>query len=203
MAVEWAKPGYNHCFETGMFRRYLHNNNHAKVMANSLYVYAIHLFHVLTNLLPAFMRVPCFRPLLRRCGKKVFLDHNVYIKFPWLVEIGSAVSINRGVEIYSGFFSKSMVRIGSGVRIGPHARLLSEGHETESGQFLHTGKTITVEDGVWIGANVVVLPGVTIGKGSVIGAGSVVTRDVPPHTLAVGNPALPKKTFPCGEGGDA
>ena len=34
-----------------------------------------------------------------------------------------------------------------------------------------------------------VLPGVTIGEGAVIGARSVVTEDVPPLTLAAGNPA--------------
>ena len=34
----------------------------------------------------------------------------------------------------------------------------------------------------------VVCGGVTIGEGCVIGAGSVVTRDIPPHSLAAGNP---------------
>ena len=34
----------------------------------------------------------------------------------------------------------------------------------------------------------IVCGGVTIGEGAVIGAGSVVTRDIPSHSLAVGNP---------------
>ncbi|MGZ6099020.1 MAG: DapH/DapD/GlmU-related protein, partial [Myxococcaceae bacterium] len=48
---------------------------------------------------------------------------------------------------------------------------------------------IVIGDGAWIAARVTILPGVTIGAGAIIGAGSVVTRDVSPHTLAVGNPA--------------
>ncbi len=31
--------------------------------------------------------------------------------------------------------------------------------------------------------------GVTIGEGCTIGAGSVVTKDIPPYSVAVGNPA--------------
>lgn len=41
---------------------------------------------------------------------------------------------------------------------------------------------------VWIGANVIIKAGVTIGDGCFIGAGSVVTKDVPPFSIAAGNP---------------
>jgi len=34
-----------------------------------------------------------------------------------------------------------------------------------------------------------VLDGVRVGRGAVIGANAVVTRDIPPHSLAVGVPA--------------
>ncbi|MEG0757396.1 MAG: GNAT family N-acetyltransferase, partial [Raoultibacter sp.] len=47
---------------------------------------------------------------------------------------------------------------------------------------------IVVGDDVWLASGVTVNPGVTIGEGAVIGSGSVVTKDVPPHTLAFGNP---------------
>lgn len=42
---------------------------------------------------------------------------------------------------------------------------------------------------MWFGAGVTVLPGVTIGDNVVIGAGSIVTKDIPSHVIAVGNPA--------------
>lgn len=41
---------------------------------------------------------------------------------------------------------------------------------------------------MYIGAKTTVLPGVAIGEGSIIGANSLVNRDVPPFTVAAGNP---------------
>jgi acetyltransferase-like isoleucine patch superfamily enzyme len=40
-----------------------------------------------------------------------------------------------------------------------------------------------------IGSGSTILAGVTIGEGAIVGAGAVVTRDVPPWTVVVGNPA--------------
>lgn len=54
---------------------------------------------------------------------------------------------------------------------------------------------IKIENNVWIGANVVILAGTTIGTHSCVGAGSVVTKDIPPYSVAVGNPARIIKKF--------
>ncbi|HEY3283344.1 MAG TPA: acyltransferase [Armatimonadota bacterium] len=48
---------------------------------------------------------------------------------------------------------------------------------------------IRIGDKAWIGFNATILKGVTIGEGAVVAAASVVTKDVPPFTLAAGNPA--------------
>ena len=42
---------------------------------------------------------------------------------------------------------------------------------------------------VFLGMNSSILKGVRIGEGAVIGAGAVVTKDVPAHAIAAGNPA--------------
>ncbi|KAA6431538.1 acyltransferase [Dyadobacter flavalbus] len=48
---------------------------------------------------------------------------------------------------------------------------------------------IVIEDDCWIGSNAVITAGVTIGKHAVVAAGAVVTKNVPPYSVAVGNPS--------------
>ena len=92
------------------------------------------------------------------------------------------------------------VHIGDNVMFGPNVTLATPMHplmpeernvrQREDGSYynLEYAKPITIESSCWIASNVVVCGGVTIGKGTVIGAGSVVTRNIPPYSLAAGNP---------------
>lgn len=54
------------------------------------------------------------------------------------------------------------------------------------------GDTIVGND-VWLGQNVTVMPAVHIGDGAIIGANSVVAKDIPPYSVAVGNPCEVKR----------
>ena len=68
-------------------------------------------------------------------------------------------------------------------------------HSTRSAEtpYKYQGMTriapIRIGRGSWIGQNVVILPGVNIGELVTVGANSVVTADIPPRSIALGNPA--------------
>lgn len=48
---------------------------------------------------------------------------------------------------------------------------------------------VVVKKHAWVAINVTILPGVVIGEGAIVAAGSVVSKDIPPFTVAKGNPA--------------
>jgi acetyltransferase-like isoleucine patch superfamily enzyme len=54
---------------------------------------------------------------------------------------------------------------------------------------------IIIEDDCWIAANSVITAGVTIGKHSVVAGGAVVTKNIPPYSVAAGNPAKVIKQY--------
>ena len=61
-------------------------------------------------------------------------------------------------------------------------------------------RAVRIGHAAWIGFDSIVLPGVTIGDGAVIGCRSVVATDVPPYTVAAGNPARIIRSLPRGDG---
>ena len=92
-----------------------------------------------------------------------------------------------------------MITIGSNRDISSNVIITTGTHEIDmQGQNsagLGISKPIFIGNGVWIGIGSIILPGVRIGEKAVIGAGSVVNKDIPPFTIAVGNPCKPIKQF--------
>ncbi len=103
------------------------------------------------------------------------------------IRIGTSTYVNR----YSIIDASESIVIGANCLVGPHCYLTDHDHAMDGANRksdLPSAATV-LDNEVWLGAHVTVLKGVSIGTGSVIGAGSVVTRDIPPHSLALGTPA--------------
>jgi galactoside O-acetyltransferase len=135
-------------------------------------------------------------------GSHVLVDDFVFLDGRAGIEIGSWVHVSMYVSIHG----RGEAVIGDFVNIAAGARLVT-GSDVFDGSALvgavipdafrsvERGR-IVLEDHVMVSANAVVLPNVTIGEGTVVGAGSVVTDDLPPWTMAVGQPARPRRERP-------
>jgi acetyltransferase-like isoleucine patch superfamily enzyme len=75
------------------------------------------------------------------------------------------------------------VHIGADVYMGEQSVLLT--HDFTRGLYLHT----TVGDRTRVGARAIIMPGVTVGEDCLIMPGALVIKDVPPNSVALGNPA--------------
>lgn len=107
-------------------------------------------------------------------SKDVYIDH--------AVKIGDHCKIQNSVSVYHG------VEIGNDVFVGPNACFTND----KVPRAFNAEWKITethIGNGVSIGANATIVCGVTIGEYAMVAAGSVVTRDIPPYTLVMGNPA--------------
>jgi acetyltransferase-like isoleucine patch superfamily enzyme len=133
-------------------------------------------------------------------GAELETGHNVVIR--------EENAIGDGLSIWNNSTIDYGCAIGNGVKI--HCNVYVAQYTTlEDDVFLAPGVTIandphplcglcmcgpTIKRGARIGVNVTLLPHVTVGEGALVGAGSVVTRDVPAHCVAYGNPARPAGT---------
>lgn len=97
------------------------------------------------------------------------------------VVLGDRVTVKCHVALWEG------VRAEDDVFIGPSAVFANDRYPRSK---RHVPALSTVlERGSSIGAGAVLTPGVRVGAFAMVGAGAVVTRDVPPFTLVLGNPA--------------
>ena len=128
---------------------------------------------------------------------------NLWITAPFFVDYGNNIYFGNHCEVNMNctFLDDNVIQIGDHVLIAPNVQIYTAFHPTNaldrfgepkadgSFEFCKTQTApVRIGNDVWIGGGAIILPGVTIGNNVVIGAGSVVTRDVPDHTVACGNP---------------
>ena len=156
-------------------------------------------------------------PLKHKKGKGAVIRGNSRIAvFPWkrfevgeLTTVESFCTVNNGsgdvvlgdrVRVGIGSVVIGPVTMGNGSGLGQNVFVsgfnhgYADGSKNSSEQPLDIRPT-TIEEEAHIGANSVVLAGVTVGRNCQVGAGSVVTKDIPPYSVAVGNPAKVIKKF--------
>lgn len=99
------------------------------------------------------------------------------------VALGKNVKVQNNVSIYTGVTCDDDVFLGPSMVFtnitNPRSAVIRRGQYAKT----HVGK------GASIGANATIVCGHDIGEYAFIGAGSVVTKNVPPYSLWVGNPA--------------
>jgi UDP-2-acetamido-3-amino-2,3-dideoxy-glucuronate N-acetyltransferase len=112
-------------------------------------------------------------------GKNTKIDAFVYVE--------EGVTIGDNCKIRPFVFIPTGVTIEDNVFIGPSVTFTNDKYPKAHGDWklLET----RVKRFASIGARSVINPGVIIGENALIGAGSVVTRDIPDHAVAFGNPA--------------
>lgn len=109
------------------------------------------------------------------------------------VEITRGVVIGKNCKIESHSFLCTEVTIGDEVFIGHGVMFTNDLYPRVERQVVYL--PTNVGKGASIGSNATIVAGITIGEYAVIGAGAVVSKNIPPYSIVVGNPAQTIKQF--------
>ncbi len=126
--------------------------------------------------------------LLGAFGEGSEIRPPMYCDYGYQIHIGARTFANFGLTA----LDVARIVIGDDVQIGPNVQLLTPTHPTDAElrrAKWEAARPITIEDNAWLGGGAVVLAGVVVGENAIVGAGAIVTRDVPPNTVVMGNPA--------------
>lgn len=116
-----------------------------------------------------------------RVGKSCNIGQNVVIS-PGAI-VGDRVKIQNNVSVYTG------VTVEDDAFLGPSCVFTNVINPRSFISRKDEFRPTIVRRGASIGANATIVCGNEIGEYAMIGAGAVVTKDVPPYSLWVGNPA--------------
>lgn len=134
------------------------------------------------------LRTKMLKEMFAEIGDGCYIEPPLHANFGGKhVHFGKNIYCNFGVT----FVDDTHVYVGDNTMFGPHVTVATAGHPLlpelrEQGYQYNI--PVKIGKNCWLGAGVIVLPGVTIGDECVIGAGSVVTKDIPPRSVAYGNP---------------
>lgn len=142
--------------------------------------------------------------LFRRCERGELVNALGHVR----VVADGRIRLGDRVQLAGGMISTELVCWAGGELLVGARTLFSYGVSVEATRSIRIGERcmfgsmarirdadergiapVVIGDDVWVAYGAIVEPGVTIGQGSVVSAGSVVRGDVPPYSLAVGNPA--------------
>ena len=165
-----------------------------------------------------FIREPLFRARCTSVGKRFRLFRIPYVVSHAEIHIGDDVNFFGKVDIHSGrIFDHPKLFLGNRVDIGHNVIFVvnkeivieddvnvasgvrfmdSDAHPKDTQDRIadlppkpEEIKPVRICKNAWIGQNVFVLKGVTVGEGAIVGVNSVVITDIPPYSVALGNPA--------------
>ena len=154
------------------------------------YSFLENLLRLVLEVLPHPLRWFFFKLLLGRLGAGSMIDYQTYFRYPWQIDIGNGVWINRGCQFFGSMIVANVrITIGDKTALGPGVKVLTATHDHCHLDLPALARSVSIGAYVWIGAGATILPGVTIGEGAVVGAGSVVSKDVAAYSIVAGNPA--------------
>lgn len=129
------------------------------------------------------------RFLLRLFGARIGRGVRVYgsarIWLPSNLTVGDHSVIGWEVRCYC----VAPIRIGAHVIVSQYAHLCAATHDHRDPSMPLRPTPISIADRAWVCADAFVGPGVSVGEGAILGARGCAFRDVPPWTIAGGNPA--------------
>jgi acetyltransferase-like isoleucine patch superfamily enzyme len=126
-----------------------------------------------------------------------WLNVNHRIKNNISIDIGNNCFIGK----HNFFSSGKSILIGDYTLTTIGCKFIGSSHQINNPDipYLLTGTTnvdsIKIGVNCFLGAETMVLGNVKIGHGSIIGAGSLVLHDIPPFSIAIGNPAKVQKRY--------